>query len=78
MRALAMLLFIGSGLAMLAFEIFWFSVWWGGIGTIVAIAVPPIAALFPLIYLFMEGFSALYFGLWGAGIAGAILHDRAN
>lgn len=71
MRQLGSVVFYVAGIAMLAFEVFWFSQWWGIVGTVIALAVPPITAVFPFIYLFMEGFSPLYFGLWAVALAGA-------
>lgn len=37
---------------------------WGVGGLIVSVVVFPLAILFPFIYLYMEGFSFFYFGLW--------------
>lgn len=61
-----------SGVIMLAFEVYWFAQWWGMAGVIVSFVVPPLAAVFPFIYLVKEGFSLLYFGVWAIGIAGAV------
>lgn len=73
MKALGLTLFFGGGLVMFFFELIWFMEWWGMAGLAVAIFLAPIAALFPFIFLVKEGFSLLYFGLWGASLAGAAI-----
>jgi hypothetical protein len=73
MRSVGNLLFWGSGAVMLLFELYWFTQWWGTGGLLLAVFAPPVAAIFPFIYLVMEGFSALYFGVWAAGLVGAFL-----
>lgn len=67
------LLFYSSGLVMIIFELYWFAQWWGAIGVVAGLLIPPLAALFPFIYLFVEGFSVLYFGVWALGLFGAWL-----
>ncbi|MFP4149823.1 MAG: hypothetical protein ACLFUG_04705 [Nitriliruptoraceae bacterium] len=76
MRPLGYVLFYGAGLILFALEVYWFTVWWGGLGLFIGLFVAPIAALFPFIYLFMEGFSLLYFGLWAVGIVGAAIASQ--
>ena len=61
------------GLVLFLFELYWFSEWWGMGGVIASVAIPPLAALFPFIYLVKEGFSLLYFGLWGVCLLGLML-----
>lgn len=63
---------------MLLFEFYWFHQWWGGVGVVVAFVAPPVAAAFPVVYLFMEGWSWLYFGLWGVGMVGGITAYGSN
>lgn len=77
-KATGIVLFWGAGLVMVAFELYWFAQWWGGVGVVVGLFVPPIVALFPFIYLFLEGFSALYFGVWALGLVGTALVVRAS
>jgi hypothetical protein len=72
MRALGMVLFFGAGVVMFAFQVQFFYQWWGK-GAAAAFFVPPLAAIFPFIYLFKEGFSLLYFGVWAVGILGMII-----
>lgn len=67
-RGIGIAVFMICGIVMFVFEIIWFTRWWGGVGTLIGFFVPPVAAFFPFIYLFKEGFSLLYFGLWGLGI----------
>lgn len=57
-----------SGFLMVAFEIYWFLRWWGLIGVIAGVMMFPLAVLFPFIYLFKEGFSFFYFGVWALGL----------
>ena len=59
-----------SGLVMFGFQIYWFLLWWGPLGVLVGVFVPPLAVVFPFIYLLKEGFSLFYFGVWLAGIVG--------
>ena len=70
---LGMTTFILSGIALFVFELYWFNIWWGGFGVFVGVFLAPAAALFPFIYLALEGFSPFYFGLWGLGFAGGLL-----
>jgi hypothetical protein len=72
LSGLGFAVFALSGLAMFVLELFWFYTWWGIWGLIAAFAVPPLVGVFPFVLLFMEGFSPLYFGLWGLGFAGGI------
>jgi hypothetical protein len=76
-RGLGYILAVGAGLAMLIFEVVWFYRWWGLLGGLVGL-LPPIAVLFPFIYLVREGFNALYFGLWAASLVGVGLVVAAN
>lgn len=73
-----MLLFWIAGVIMVGFEIYWFHEWWGLPGVLGAIVVPPLAALFPFIYLVMEGFSPLYFGIWALGLLGALTSSNTS
>ena len=69
-------LFFLAGIPMYIFEIYWFSQWWDAVGVAVGVFVPPVAAVFPFIYLFKEGFDSgavLYFGIWAIGLLGLIL-----
>jgi len=70
---IGMALFFASGAAMLVFELIWFHRWWKGLGVVIALFAPPIAALFPFVYLFKEGVSLLYFGVWAAGLVGLFI-----
>lgn len=67
-----------AGVLMFLFEIYWFNEWWGGAGVAVAVFVPPIAAFFPFIFLALEGFSLVYFGVWAVGLAGVGLTALAD
>ncbi len=71
-------IWIICGLLMYVFEIYWFSKWWGGIGALVAIMVPPLSILFPFIYLAKEGFSILYFGLWAVALVAAFVGRKSG
>lgn len=73
MKILGLIVFYGAGLVMWIFEIVWFFNWWGGVGVIGAVLLPPLAAIFPFLFLFMGGFSALYFGLWALGLVGLVV-----
>lgn len=73
LRAVGFLLFFGAGAATYVFEIMWFYRWWDTVGAIVGAVAAPVAVLFPFIYLVKEGFSVLYFGLWGIALAGVAL-----
>jgi len=73
MKILGYLLFLAAGIVLLIFEVVWFYRWWGEIGVIIALFVPPLAALFPFIYLLKQGFSVFYFGVWAIGITGGVL-----
>ena len=64
------------GFLMFAFEIYWFFSWWGLTGAIAGVLLFPLAFIFPFIYLFKEGFSLFYFGVWGLGIIGMYLGQQ--
>jgi hypothetical protein len=76
MGAVGRLLFWACGLAVIVFETIWFYRWWGLLGAIVSVFIPPLALVFPFVYLAREGFSALYFGLWGLGLVGLFIAAR--
>lgn len=71
MKSASTVVFYLAGFALWAFEMIWFYAWWGGAGVAVAFFIPPLAALFPFIFLFKEGVSVLYFSVWAVGIAAA-------
>ena len=73
MMAIGMIMWIGSGLILYVFEVIWFYRWWGDIGAVVGILVPPVAIVFPFLFLLKEGFSGLYFGAWVLGILGLVV-----
>lgn len=67
-------IFAIAGIWMWIAEIIAFARWWDLVGILVAVFIPPIAALFPLIFWIKEGvFPILYFVVWGAGILGMVL-----
>lgn len=70
------LLYWTSGIVLFIFEMVWFYRWWDVGGVIVAFFVPPLAALFPFIFLFKEGFSLLYFGVWAVGLLGMYIASQ--
>jgi len=67
---------IVCGFLTIAFETYWFFRWWGLVGAIAGFVIIPLAALFPFIYLFKEGFSLFYFGIWALGIIGMYLGQK--
>jgi hypothetical protein len=69
-RLLGYLAFWGAGIVLFVIELGWFSTWWGGLGVLGAISLPPLAAAFPFIYLALEGFDPNYFAIWAIGLAG--------
>jgi hypothetical protein len=70
------LILYGSGILMFIFEMVWFFRWWDVGGLMAAVFIPPLAIAFPFVFLVKEGFSLLYFGLWGAGLAAAAMETR--
>ena len=72
-QGLAGTVFIASSLALGGFMFYWFYSWWGVLGVIGGIMVPPLIAVFPFIYLYLEGPSLLLFGLWGTGAVAAMI-----
>lgn len=71
MKTMSSVVFYLSGIALWAFEMIWFFAWWGGVGVAVAFFIPPLAALFPFIFLVKEGVSLLYLSIWAVGVAAA-------
>lgn len=67
-----LLSFVAGGF-LWAFEVIWFSRWWGGLGLVIGIVAAPVSAVFPFIYLGLEGFSALYFTVWGLALLGVAI-----
>lgn len=67
-------IFALAGIVMFGLEIYWFLIWWDLIGVVVAVFVPPLAALFPFIYWIKVGvFPLFYFIIWAIGILGMII-----
>jgi len=64
------------GFLMVIFEVYWFFLWWGLTGAIAGFVIFPLVVLFPFIYLFKEGFSLFYFGLWAVGLIGIYLGQK--
>lgn len=67
-RSATLLVWWVSGLVLYAFDVYWFYHWWGAIGALIGLLVPPLAFVFPFIYRAMEGFSFFYLGAWAVGI----------
>lgn len=65
-----------SGFLMFICVIYWFFRWWGLGGAIAGVMFFPLAVLFPFIYLFIEGFSLFYFGLWAVSLIGMYLGQK--
>jgi hypothetical protein len=61
-----------SGLALVGFQIYWFYHWWGNLGVLAGFLLASLSVAFPFLYLFKEGFSLLYFGIWLAGMVGIV------
>ncbi len=72
-QGLAGTVFILSSLALGGFMFYWFYAWWGVLGVIGGIMLPPLIAVFPFIYLYLEGPSVILFGLWGTGAVAAMI-----
>lgn len=64
-------LFYTSGILMWVMEIISFNEWWGGVGLLLALFVPPLAILFPFIYwIKTTEFPLTYFIIWAIGLGG--------
>lgn len=61
--------FLLSGAVMWLFMMYWFLEWWGLLGIIAAILLPPLATLFPFIYWWQESFPVAYILIWFIGVA---------
>lgn len=66
-------LFTLSGAAMWLFSMYWFLQWWGLLGILAALLVPPLATLFPFIYWWQESFPVVYILIWLVGVLGLAL-----
>ena len=57
MATLGKILFWGSGIILYLLSIYSYYLWFGGLGALAALIVPPLAELFPFVYLFLVGFT---------------------
>ena len=72
-RSATLLVWLGSGLLLYGFEVYWFIQWWGSVGGFIGLFVPPLAIVFPFIYLAKEGFSLFYFATWAVGLSALLI-----
>ena len=59
---------MASSALMWLFMMYWFLQWWGLLGIIAALFLPPLAVLFPFIYWWQESFPITYILIWLTGI----------
>jgi hypothetical protein len=78
MRILGYILFLGAGAILYAFEVIWLHRWWGSVGLVVGIFVPPIGYVFPFICWAKLGFVPVYFVLLGLSVFGIVLISRGH
>lgn len=71
--ALGYAVFSLSGLLMWLFQMYWFLEWWGLLGIITGLMLPPLASLFPFIYWWQESFPVAYILIWLAGFMGLLI-----
>lgn len=72
-EAVAGVVFLASSVALGGFMFYWFYSWWGALGVFAGIVFAPLIAVFPFIYLYLEGPSAALFSLWGTGVVAAMV-----
>ncbi len=57
-----------SGAAMWLFMMYYFLQWWGILGLLAGLLLPPLATLFPFIYWWQESFPVAYLSIWLIGL----------
>lgn len=64
-----------SGIVMFLYEIVYLHDWWGSLGVVAAVLVPPLVAAFPFLVVLNEGWgvAAPYFMWWAVGLASMIV-----
>lgn len=62
-----------AGLVLYAYQIIWFKQWWGTLGLVLGICLPPATIAFPFIYLVKVEFSSLFFTTWGIMVVAGIV-----
>jgi hypothetical protein len=66
--------FIASALVLIYLWVANMASWLGWVGLPLGIVTAPAAVVLPFVYWLVErGFPELYFGIWGAGIAGVVV-----
>jgi hypothetical protein len=81
MATLGKILFWGSGIILYLLSIYSYYLWFGGLGALAALIVPPLAELFPFVYLFLVGFTPeflLIIIIWLVGLVGVFMNAAAN
>ncbi len=73
MAILGYIVFYICGIIMWGLELYWFYQWWDIGGILIAIFIPPLAVIFPFIYLIKVGFASTYFIVWGLGVLSLII-----
>jgi len=78
-KVIGWILFIGSGIYLWIVGTILLLSWWGTLGLLLGIFVPPIDFFIPFIYWFKTGiFPSLYFIIWGIGIFGVIIANLSS
>jgi len=81
MATLGKILFWGSGTILYLLSIYSYYMWFGGLGALLAMFVPPLAELFPFVYLFFVGFTPgflLIIIVWLVGLVGFFMNAAAS
>ena len=81
MASLGKFLFWGSGIVLYLFSIYSNYVWFGVLGALLAIFVPPLAELYPFVYLFLVGLTPgllLVIIVWLVGVVGIFMNAAAS
>lgn len=81
MATLGKILFFGSGIILYLVSIYFYYLWFGGLGALLALFVPPFAELFPFVYLLVIGFTPgflLIVIVWLIGLVGLFMNAAAS
>jgi hypothetical protein len=81
MAALGKILMWGGGVVLYLISVYSYYLWFGGLGALAALFIPPLCILFPFVYLFLIGLTPgflLIVIVWLVSLVGFFMNAAAS